>query len=125
MRRMNTGTDRFAPASWLDPLGSWEAAAHWNSMAVDWLASGWKQWLELVTVWPALEPMATPADAPAALAASQAAPTRTTPRARSSLRTATSAARGATRAATHATAKGERKAKPAGSKRQAAKRPRG
>ena len=57
MDRMQTRTDSIAPAlNWLDPFGSWEAAARWNAIASDWMTTGWKQWLELVTVWPALEP---------------------------------------------------------------------
>jgi hypothetical protein len=57
MHRMQTRTDSLAPApNWLDPFGSWEAAARWNAIASEWMTRGWKQWLELVTVWPALEP---------------------------------------------------------------------
>jgi hypothetical protein len=55
-RMQTTRTDGFAPAvSWLDPAASWEAAARWNALALEWMTRGWQQWLELVTVWPALE----------------------------------------------------------------------
>lgn len=51
-----TRIDSLAPAiGWLNPLGSWEAAARWNAMAFEWMTRGWQQWLELATVWPALE----------------------------------------------------------------------
>jgi hypothetical protein len=53
---MQTRTDAFALGfNWLNPLGSWEAAARWNAIALDWMTRGWQQWLELSTVWPALE----------------------------------------------------------------------
>ena len=56
MTRMQTRFDCFAPTmDWLNPLGSWDAAARWNTMAYDWITQGWRQWLELATIWPALE----------------------------------------------------------------------
>jgi hypothetical protein len=56
MESMQTRTDAFALGlNWLNPLGSWEAAARWNAIALDWMTRGWQQWLELSTVWPALE----------------------------------------------------------------------
>ena len=71
MDRMQTRTDSFAPVlNWLDPFGSWDAAARWNGIASEWMTKGWRQWLELVTVWPALEPgAAAQAGAPAVIPA--------------------------------------------------------
>jgi hypothetical protein len=64
MDRMQTRTDSLAPAvNWFDPFGSWEAARRWNAIASEWMTRGWQQWLELVTVWPALEAPAMPAQA--------------------------------------------------------------
>ncbi|MEJ8835529.1 hypothetical protein [Ramlibacter sp. AN1133] len=64
---MQTPTDSLAPrANWLDPFGSWEAAGRWNAIFSEWMTQGWQQWLELVTVWPALEaPAAAKAASPA------------------------------------------------------------
>jgi hypothetical protein len=56
MGRMDTRTESLAPVpNWLDPFGSWDAAARWNAIASEWVTKGWQQWLELVSVWPALE----------------------------------------------------------------------
>jgi hypothetical protein len=54
---MQTQTDRTPTLNLLDPFGSWDAVARWNAMASEWMASGWRQWMELLTVWPALEPV--------------------------------------------------------------------
>jgi len=68
MQRMQTPPDSLASPvpSWADPFGGWQAATRWSAIASEFMTRGWQQWLELVTVWPAL-------DAPArALAATQA-----------------------------------------------------
>ena len=90
MTRMQTRFDCFAPTmDWLNPLGSWDAAARWNTMAYDWITQGWRQWLELATIWPALENPASAAnelarsvdamDVPAALLADSASVVPTSP----------------------------------------------
>jgi hypothetical protein len=71
MHGMKTPTAPPAPApDGPQPFGSLEAAARWNAMAFEWMTRGWQQWLELVTVWPAL-------DAPAQGQTATAAATRT------------------------------------------------
>lgn len=56
MALMQTRFDCFAPAiDWLNPMGSWDAAARWNAMAYEWMTRGWQQWLQLATIWPSLE----------------------------------------------------------------------
>jgi hypothetical protein len=39
-------------ADWFNPLASWETASRWNRATFDWMATGWQQWLALVTTVP-------------------------------------------------------------------------
>jgi len=58
MHRMQTRTNSLVPTmNRLAPPG-WQAAVRWNAMALEWMTSGWRQWMELLTVWPALQPAA-------------------------------------------------------------------
>src|SRR5437762_3346976 len=58
MTAMDTSTEWFAPRlDWFTPLGGWDAAARWNLIAFEWMAKGWKQWMELATSWPEMGPM--------------------------------------------------------------------
>jgi hypothetical protein len=49
-----------APTELFNPLAGWEAASRWNATAWDWMASGWRQWMALVTTLPLHELPATP-----------------------------------------------------------------
>lgn len=56
--RMET-TDKTPPAAALfDPLAGWQAASRMNAAAFQWMASGFQQWMALLTTWP--NAMATP-----------------------------------------------------------------
>jgi hypothetical protein len=75
MTAMQTRNESFGPSlDWLTPFGSWEAAARWNAMAFEWMTSGWKQWLDLSTAWPALEHAATATAGAAAAATNPVVP---------------------------------------------------
>jgi len=39
-------------ADWFSPLAGWETASRWNRATFDWMATGWQQWLALVTTVP-------------------------------------------------------------------------
>jgi hypothetical protein len=66
---MQTSTqDPLPPAEWFNPLAGWEAASRWNRATFDWMATGWQQWLALVTTVPThlvVLPAASATDAPA------------------------------------------------------------
>jgi hypothetical protein len=54
---METRPDSYAPGlTSFQPFGSWEAAVRWNQMAFEWMTTGWRQWLQLLTVLPATGP---------------------------------------------------------------------
>ena len=44
--------DAPVPPDWFNPLAGWEAASRWNRATFDWMATGWQQWLALVTTLP-------------------------------------------------------------------------
>lgn len=90
-----------------NPLAGWEAASRWNASAFGMMAKAWQQWLALVTTVPVAVPPAKAAGQQAAVQPRRAAPPR--------VRLAE---------ATHAAAKAEPK-RPARSRANAAKRPRG
>jgi hypothetical protein len=57
-----------ASSTWTNPFTAWDAALRWNRMAIEWMTRGWQQWLEVATVWPALESgQPTPANTAQAL----------------------------------------------------------
>jgi hypothetical protein len=91
MQRMQTRTDSSAPSPiWLDPFGSWDAAAQWNAIAAQWLTKGWHQWLQFVTVGQVGEAPAAKGAIPAAHAASTRPPRKRAARAHAGARPARS-----------------------------------
>jgi hypothetical protein len=37
---------------WFHPFAGWDAAARWNRATFDWVATGWQQWVALMTTVP-------------------------------------------------------------------------